>query len=175
MTYLTTALQVAPACYHCSSPATDFSVVWANNSHGFRQQRLRLMISLIWSGGGQECGGLSCVSLGSGEPLKTHVHRALLPLRPCLTLALRDPCYPGSFTKSVNVGRAVLSTLFWSPQAGEGAHRGRQNWQGWQQKSQPWSIRIRIGAPVAAVKGLEREPVLSQPGMTVSRGKLMIM
>ena len=44
---------------------------------------------------------------------------------------------------------------------------------GWRQEERPLrSIRIRTGVPVAAVKGLENE---LEPGMTVSRSKLMIM
>lgn len=42
------------------------------------------MLSLIWCGGGQEWGDLSCVSLGPSEALKTRIHSALLPFRqPC--------------------------------------------------------------------------------------------
>lgn len=48
--------------------------------------------------------------------------------------------------------------------------RGRKGRR--QEERQQWSVRIRMGLPVAAVKGLESE---WEPRMTVSRSKLMIM
>lgn len=62
-----------------------------------------------------------------------------------------------------------------SQREAKGERRGRNGGgsQGrrWEER-QRWSIRIRMGVPVAALKGLESE---WEPGMTVSRSKLMIM
>lgn len=64
-------------------------------------------------------------------------------------------------------------TSIWGPpgrlgQLGAGGGRQGRRWKEGQRRS----IRIRKGVSVAAVKGLQSE---WEPGMTVSRSKLMIM
>lgn len=62
-------------------------------------------------------------------------------------------------------GTGIVGAPGWPEGAGQA---GQEVWKERQQRS----IRIRRGVPVATLKGLESE---WEPGMTVSRSKLMIM